>query len=214
MLFQPERYLLKKQIKTNARYIKGVVLDAGSGDGERYKKFFKFDKYVTLDINSAHRTDIIGSVEDIPAESGSFDSVISTQVLEHVKNPQKAVYEFYRVLKSEGYCLITAPQINELHDEPHDYFRFTKYGLEEIFNNAGFKIILIEKRGGFWSANAQMRIRYAIDLFRLNKIRLLRYILQPFIWLCGMSAVLIDYFDKSRANQKHAIGWLVIAQKP
>ena len=213
MLFQPERYLLKKQIKTNARYIKGVVLDAGSGDGERYKKFFKFDKYVTLDINSAHRTDIIGSVEDIPAESGSFDSVISTQVLEHVKNPQKAVYEFYRVLKSEGYCLITAPQINELHDEPHDYFRFTKYGLEEIFNNAGFKIILIEKRGGFWSANAQMRIRYAIDLFRLNKIRLLRLIFQPLIWLCGMSAVLLDNFDKSQANQKHAIGWLIIAQK-
>ncbi len=145
MLFQPERYLLKKQIKANARYIRGVVLDAGSGDGERYKKFFKFNKYITLDINSTYGSDIVGSVEDIPAESGSFDSVISTQVLEHVKNPQNAVREFYRVLKPGSYCLATAPQLNELHGEPNDYFRFTKYGLEEIFNSAGFKIISIER---------------------------------------------------------------------
>ena len=109
--------------------------------------------------------------------------------------------------------MVTVPQLNELHDEPHDYFRFTKYGLEEIFNQAGFKVVSIDRRGGFWSVNAQMKIRYAIDLFRLNKIRLLRWIFQPFIWLCGMSAVLIDYFDKSRAGQKHAIGWLIIAQK-
>lgn len=213
MLFQPERYLLKKQIKANAHYIKGVVLDAGGGDGERYKKFFKFDKYITLDINPECGADIVGSVEDIPAESGSFDSVISTQVLEHVKNPQKAVEEFYRVLKPKGHCLVTVPQLNELHDEPNDYFRFTKYGLEEIFNNAGFKIILIEKRGGFWSANAQMRVRYIIDLFQLNKIRLLRWAFQPFMWLCGMSVILIDNLDRSRAGQKHTIGWLIVAQK-
>ena len=212
-IFQPDRYLLKKQIKKHAHYIKGIVLDAGSGDGERYKSFFKFDKYVTLDINSSHGAEIVGSVEDIPADSESFDSVVSTQVLEHVKNPQKAVDEFYRVLKLGGHCLVTVPQLNELHEEPHDYFRFTKYGLEQIFSNAGFKIILIERRGGFWSANMQMRIRYIIDLFRLKKIRILRWIFQPFILLNGMIAILIDFIDISRASSKHAIGWLIIAQK-
>ncbi len=213
MLFQPERYLLKKQIKANTSYIKGVVLDAGSGDGERYKKLFKFDKYITLDINSAYGADIIGSVEDVPLGDNSVDSVVSTQVLEHVKNPPKAVREFYRVLKPGGYCLVTVPQLNELHDEPHDYWRFTKFGLEEIFSSAGFKVILIDQRGGFWSATMQMQIRYAIDLFRLQKIRLLRWIFQPFIWLNGIVAVWFDYFDRSRANHKHAIGWLIIAQK-
>jgi len=213
-IFQPDRYLLKKQIQKHAKYIKGVVLDAGSGDGERYKSFFKFDKYMTLDINSSHGAEIVGSVENIPADSESFDSVVSTQVLEHVKNSQKAIEEFYRVLKPGGYCLVTAPQLNELHEEPHDYFRLTKYGLEEIFSNIGFKIIVIDRRGGFWSANMQMRIRYVIDLFRLNKIRLLRWILQPFILINGMLAIFLDFVDKSRANRKHAIGWLIIAQKP
>lgn len=188
-------------------------MDAGSGDGERYKKFFKFDKYIKLDISSSNHPDIVGSVEDIPLGNNSVDSIVSTQVLEHVKNPQKAVHEFYRILKSGGYCLVTVPQMNELHDEPNDYFRFTKFGLEEIFSQAGFKIILIDRRGGFWSANAQMRIRYAIDLFRLSKIRLLRWIFQPFIWINGISAILFDVFDRSRASRKHAIGWLIIAQK-
>lgn len=212
-IFQPDRYLLKKQVKKYAHYISGIVLDAGSGDGERYKNFLKFDKYIKLDINPNSGADIIGSVDSISIENDSVDSIISTQVLEHVKNPQKAVEEFYRVLKPGGYCLATIPQLNELHEEPHDYFRFTRYGLEEIFKKAGFKILLINRRGGFWSANAQMQIRYAIDLFRLNKIRALRLIFWPFIWLSGMLSVLFDSFDKSRASQKHAIGWLIIAQK-
>lgn len=214
MLFQPDRYLLKNQVKKYAHYIKGVVLDAGSGEGDRYKNFFKFDKYINLDINKNSNPDIIGSVENISLGDNSVDSIVSTQVLEHIKNPHKAVEEFYRVLKSGGYCLVTVPQLNELHEEPHDYFRFTKYGLEEIFRHTGFKIILIDRRGGFWSANRQMQIRYVIDLFRLNKVHLLRWIFQPFILLNGFLAILFDFFDKSRASRKHAIGWLIIAQKP
>lgn len=214
MIFQPDRYLLKKQVKKYAYYIKGIVLDAGSGEGDRYKNFFKFEKYLTLDINPDSGADIIGSIENIPLGDSSIDSVVSTQVLEHVKNPQKAVSEFYRVLKSGGYCLVTAPQLNELHEEPNDYFRFTKYGLEEMFKNSGFKIVLIDQRGGFWSANMQMQIRYVIDLFRLNKISALRWVFQPFILLNGFSAILFDFFDRSHANRKHAIGWLIIAQKP
>jgi|SRR3989344_1589194 len=213
MIFQPDRYLLKKQIKAHSHYIRGVVLDAGSGEIRRYKDFFKFDKYLTLDIRPNGGADIIGSVENIPLENGSIDSIISTQVLEHVKNPAKAVREFYRILKSGGYCLITAPQLNELHEEPHDYFRFTKYGLEEIFENSGFKIILMEKRGGFWTANAQMKIRYIIDLFNLNRHVVLAKIFNPFFLIGGCLSIWVDKLDKSKANEKHALGWLVIVQK-
>lgn len=213
MLFQPDRYLLKKQIKGSARYIKGIVLDAGSGDIRRYKSFFKFDKYLTLDVSSSGKPDIIGSVENIPIDDNSVDSVFSVQVLEHVKNPQKAVEEFYRVIKSGGHCLVTVPQLNELHEEPNDYFRFTKFGLEKIFKKAGFKILLMERRGGFWTANFQMKIRYAIDLFNLNHHAWLARIFNLFFIIGGRISILIDKFDKSAANQKHTLGWLIIAQK-
>lgn len=213
MIFQPDRYLLKKQIQKYTHYIRGVVLDAGSGDGERYKNFFNFDKYITLDINSSYKVDIIGSVENIPAESESFDSIISTQVLEHVKNPQKAVEEFYRVLKLGGHCLVTVPQLTELHDEPNDYFRFTKFGLEELFKKAGFKIIALDQRGSFWTANAQMKIRYAIDLFNLNRYIWLAKIFNPFFIGGGYLSIYMDKIDKSAASKKHALGWLIIVKK-
>ena len=130
-----------------------------------------------------------------------------------MKDPQGVIKEFYRVLKSGGYCLATVPQLNELHEEPNDFFRFTKYSLEELFKKSGFKIILIDQRGGFWSANMQMQIRYVIDLLQLKKIRPLRWIFQPFILLSGKLSVLIDAIDKSKAGRKHAIGWLIITQK-
>ncbi len=213
MLFQPDRYLLKKQIKKNAHYIRGIVLDAGSGEIRRYKSFFKFEKYITLDINSAARPDIVGSVENIPLNGSSVDSIVSTQVLEHVKNPQKAIEEFYRILKDGGYCLLTVPQSSELHEEPNDYFRFTKFGLEETFKKVGFQIILIEKRGGFWALSAQMQVRYVVDLLNLNKHRWWKKIFEPLFWLQGRFYILLDEFDKSRANAKHAIGWLIVAKK-
>lgn len=213
MIFQPDRYLLKQQIKKHARYLRGIVLDAGSGESERYKKFFKFEKYIKLDINSDSEADIIGSVESIRLDDGSVDSIVSTQVLEHVKNPAKAISEFYRVLKSGGYCLVTVPQLNELHEEPHDYFRFTKYGLEEIFSHAGFKIVLIERRGSFWVANAQMKVRYFVDLFNLNQYIWLAKIFNPFFLIGGHLSIWIDKLDKSKANEKHALGWLIIAKK-
>lgn len=213
MIFQPDRYLLRKQIKAHSYYIKGVVLDAGSGETGRYKNFFKFDKYITLDVRPDSNADIIGSVENIPIEEGAIDSIISTQVLEHIKNPAKAVHEFYRVLKPGGYCLVTAPQLNELHEEPRDYFRFTKYGLEEIFKDSGFKIILIEKRGGFWAANTQMRTRYIIDLFDLNCHTWLAKIFNIFLIVGGHLSIVVDKLDKSKANEKNTLGWLIIGQK-
>ena len=105
-IFQPDRYLLIKQVKKHAHYIKGIVLDAGSGDGERYKKIFNFNKYIKLDINPDSGADIIGSAENISLENNSVDSIVSTQVLEHVKNPQKAVEEFYRILIDRKFQII------------------------------------------------------------------------------------------------------------
>ena len=214
MIFQPDRYLLKKQVKKNSHFIKGIILDAGSGNSRRYKSFFKFNKYLTLDINPSDKPDIIGSIENIPLDNDSVDSVVSTQVLEHIKNPQKAVEEFYRVLKLGGYCLATVPQYSELHEEPNDYFRFTKFGLEGLFKNAGFETVLTEKRGGFWVSQVQMKMRYLIDLFNLNRNKLLRICFNPIFLISGHLSIWLDSLDKSRANQKHTLGWLIVAKKP
>lgn len=124
-IFQPERVLLRKQIAAYAHYISGCVLDVGGGEFLRYKDLFSYDTYTCMDVYEGIGVDIIGSADSIPFENETFDSIVSTQVFEHLAFPEKAAREICRVVKKGGYVLITVPQWNELHSEPHDYWRYT-----------------------------------------------------------------------------------------
>ena len=165
-IYQPSRILLKQQIKKQSHYIKGRVLDVGAGDFSRYESLFDCKEYIKMDIKKNNNIDVVGRAERIPFEDSRFNSIVCTQVLGDVKNIHKAVEEFYRVLKTDGIVLLTESLIDEMHDEPKDYWRFTKFGLRHLFKNAGFKIIVINQRGGFFSVKAQNNIRYLIE--RLN----------------------------------------------
>lgn len=108
-IFQPDRVLLAQQVKKYSHYINGRVLDVGAGDFSRYISFFNHKEYIKMDIKKSENIDVVGRVEDLPFENDSFDSVVCTQVFEHVANPFKAASEIYRVLKKGGHCLITVP---------------------------------------------------------------------------------------------------------
>jgi SAM-dependent methyltransferase len=69
--------------------------------------------------------------------------VLCTEVLEHLPEPQKAVDEIFRVLKPGGTLLLTTRFLFPIHDAPHDYFRFTKYGLRYLLR--GFEILKLEE---------------------------------------------------------------------
>lgn len=215
MIFQPDRYLLKKQIAKLSHFIKGRVLDVGSGpNGGRYRNFFFSNDYVTLDINPDYNPDIVGSALKIPAPDNSFDGIVCFQVLDDLKNPAQAVKEMSRVLKPDGYGLISVPQSSELHDEPNDYWRFTKYGIGVLLSEAGLEVIEILPRGGFWSLKTQITARYFIDLLGLYRHKVLGRIFNPFFLICGIIAIWLDVIDKSKANRRHTIGWLVLFKKP
>ena len=122
----------------------------GAGDFSRYESLFDCKEYIKMDIKKNNNIDVVGRAERIPFEDSRFNSIVCTQVLGDVKNIHKAVEEFYRVLKTDGIVLLTESLIDEMHDEPKDYWRFTKFGLRHLFKNAGFKIIVINQRGGFF----------------------------------------------------------------
>lgn len=212
-IFQPDRYLLRKQVQEYSHYIKGRVLDVGAGGFSRYQQFFTYDKYVKMDVEKNDNIDIVGRAEEIPVEDESFDSVVCTQVLEHLKNPNQAVSEIYRILKKGGYCLITVPQINELHEEPHDYFRYTNFGIIAMFKRQGFQIIKCSQRGGFFTVIAQTRIRYLIDKFNMYKKPLLGRFFSKLTRVYGGLMMGLDKIDNSQANKKHTLGWLFIVRK-
>ncbi len=211
-IYQPDRILLDKQIEKYHYYIKGRVLDIGAGSFSRYADFFNFREYIKMDIESGDNIDVVGRAENIPFKDQNFDSVVCTQVFEHLTKPLKAASEIYRVLKKGGHCLFTVPQTNELHAEPHDYFRYTKFGLIEIFSKTGFKILECDQRGGFFTMQAQLIIRYFIDRFNLYQRRWSRIFNPPFK-LFSKFMMFLDRIDKSKANRKHTIGWCLVVRK-
>ena len=63
--------------------------------------------------------------------------MVCTQVLEHVPDPGAALSEFLRVLRPGGRVAISTPLTWFLHETPHDYYRYTSYGLTHLSTRPG-----------------------------------------------------------------------------
>lgn len=143
----------KKIIDKIQKHFVGTVLDVGAGrDYFRTQAPISVQKWTSLDYES--RTDSIdlnASALDLPIEDKTIDCVLLADVLEHLSDPEKAVKEIFRVLKDHGVAIVSAPFFLNLHEEPYDYFRFSKYGLQEILLRNGFEVISIEKTCGLFA---------------------------------------------------------------
>jgi len=124
------------------KYATGNVLDLGAGTA-KYKKIIcqTAKKYTTFDILPNENIDVVGDILNTQLPKNSFDTIICTQVFEHIQQPWLAVKEIQRLLKPNGKCILTAPFLEAYHADPHDYFRYTQQGLESLFKNENFKII-------------------------------------------------------------------------
>lgn len=211
-IYKTGRAELQDQIKRHASVIKGRVLDIGAGNYARYKNLFTYDDYVRMDIAPGKDVDLIGKIEAIPAQDNSFDSIICTQVLGDVFDLAKAFDEIKRVLKPNGKAFITESLFDPLHDEPHDYWRFTAHSLRTLTENAGLEVEVLEARGGYHSVMAQQKARYIIEKYDASKksyARLLSFVLK----VCGAYARFRDKHDTSRAAKLFTHGYLLIARK-
>ena len=131
------KYLVQKITRTK---LKGFlerhqtqerVLDIGACTAA-YQKWFP--NSTTLDIDEKMNPDVVGDAHKLPFDDDEFDVILCTEVLEHLHSPHIAEREMRRVLKSGGKLILTTRFVYPIHDAPHDYFRFTKYGLKHIFN--------------------------------------------------------------------------------
>jgi SAM-dependent methyltransferase len=211
-IYQIYRTLLQEQIKIFGHYMSGHVLDAGSGSYSRYKHMLSCKSIVRMDLVAGSNVDVVSSVDSMPFQDNEFDAVLSTQVFEHLEYPEKAAAEICRVLKPGGYVLVTVPQWNELHEEPHDYWRYTRFGIKTLFERNGFSVVDYGQCGGFFSTRAQMTMRYLIDRFQLYRRWWSRFV-SPFFNMWGRCAIWLDKLDFGVANRKHAIGWCFVFKK-
>ena len=139
---------------------------------------------------------------DIKLKSQIADSILCTQVIEHVESPDKLIKEISRTAKSNAICILTAPFFARIHGEPHDYYRFTRFGLKQLFEKNGFKIVVLEEIGGFWLTIVYLTIFYIVE-----KLKKFAIILTPMICLLYLC---IQKFDK---NKNHPCLYVVVAKK-
>lgn len=88
------------------------------------------------------------SAEKLPFPDGTFDTVLATDVLEHIPVPEQVWAEMARVMKPGGRCIVGVPFLYWIHEEPHDYFRFTQYALQRSCAAVGLVSVDVQAIGG------------------------------------------------------------------
>ena len=136
------------------------VADVG-GKEAPYRELFDHCDYVTVDWElSLHeepkKADAATSAYAIARADRSFDAIVLTEVLEHVREPADLLEELHRLLRPGGRLLVTVPFAFQLHEMPFDFFRYTRFGLEHLLGNAGFEQIEITANSDSFTALAQL----------------------------------------------------------
>ena len=175
-----------------------------------------FPHRVALDIRRGIGVQIIGDTQALGIADATFDVVLCTEVLEHLPEPQQAVDEMFRVLKPGGQLLLTTRFLFPIHDAPHDYFRYTKYGLRHLLRR--FEILELHEETDAVGTLAVLVQRLGMQAQTLGW-RPLRA-----IWLLAAQAVrplsfLIteEYGDSRRTTPERGImtsGYHVACRKP
>src|SRR3990172_8846081 len=130
------------------RYIKGRVLDVGCGN-KPYLQLFRerIDIYVGMELfKTEFRADVYGNGLALPFKDSVFDTVLLISVLEHMPEPGVAFQEVERVLVPGGSAIFIVPQSWGLHEEPDDYYRYTKYGLYYLAGKSNLQVEYIKAR--------------------------------------------------------------------
>jgi SAM-dependent methyltransferase len=142
---------LERDLSKMCGQLHGRLLDLGCGNSPYRSLLTNVLEYVAYDIDAHGSTpQVVGVAEKLPFMSDSFDSILSTQVLEHVRAPWNMVEEIARVLAPGGQLILSAPQSWRLHEEPYDYYRFTSYGLKHLLERVGLRVIECVPQGGTW----------------------------------------------------------------
>ena len=197
----------------------GRVLDLGAGD-QPFRDLLPDDAdYVAVDRAPGNGIVLCCDACALPFAAETFDGVLCTEVIEHVPAPWLAVLEIARCLRPGGRVYLTAPMNWHLHYEPHDFFRFTRYGIESLLRGAGLEVIAVERGGGMFTAacgKATEAVWGSVIVPALRRTahpwglyRLMSRILFPLSWIAALACRSLD-----RLFPRDTYIWAVTAEKP
>lgn len=97
-----------------------------------------------IDMQEGDNVDSVEDIHGMSFDDNKFGSILCSEVLEHVRKPWVAIPEMHRVLKPDGWIIITTLFSFPIHGFPDDYWRYTPNGMWHLLNDAGFKNIEVQ----------------------------------------------------------------------
>jgi len=190
------------------------VLDAGAGEGQ-YRNEFGKQRYCGVDLAVGDaawdysRLDAIADLTALPFCDGAFEAVLHIVTIEHLPDPAAALREMARVLAPGGRMLVAAPHEWEVHQAPHDYFRFTRHGLEHLLAKAGLEIREMRPVGGYFRLLAR-RLLNGLQFFS-GGVRWLWFV--PAAMLMVPPALVLPFLDFLDRDRNFTLGYICRARK-
>jgi SAM-dependent methyltransferase len=187
-----------------------LVLDAGAGEGS-YRDYFLAQRYIGLDLGVGDaawdysKLDVLGDLGALPFRDGVFAATVNVVTLEHVSEPGRVLCELGRTLVPGGRLLLVAPHEWEEHQQPHDYFRYTRYGIEHLLKKAGFGELRIQPVGGFFRLLSR-RLFNALQFFPGPLMLIAAIFFVP-------PALLVPLLDPLDRRRDFTLGYICSARK-
>ena len=188
-----------------------LILDAGAGEGQ-HAGLFARHRYIAVDLAVGDaewdysRLDCLADLSALPFPDGTFNACLNVVTLEHVREPARVLGEIFRALAPGGRFLLIAPHAWEVHQPPHDYYRYTRYGLRYLLEGAGFASIHVYPMGGFFRLLSRRL---------LNGLQFFRGIWFPVgVALLAPPAMLMPLLDGLDRECDFTLGYICTAQKP
>jgi SAM-dependent methyltransferase len=194
------------------KHASGILVDIGCGE-KPYADLTRgvVSKHIGVDYSGTDHDrsniDTFATAYETTLTDAFADTVLCTSVLEHLERPQEAVREMFRILRPGGRVILSAPFFWHLHEEPRDFFRYSKFGLQYLFESAGFEVIELRALSGFIVTFSQ-ELCYFLNRFNRGPLKVL---LRPAQFLIQTVAYFLSRWDRS---ERYSWAHLAVARKP
>lgn len=205
----------------NSQYIRGFLLDAGCGE-KPYSLIYEelAEKSIGCDveycIHDQAAVDVFATLDELPFQDNTFDTVLCTNVLEHVAENEKAFSELSRVLKCDGYMILSVPFLYPAHEVPHDFYRYSVYGLTYQLKKNGLDIINVTPWGGIGMMFLVYCNLFLCKFFKIKAISFLGCVLQEGIYAVYKKVCLNHLIMKGTEKgiaKTISTGYFIVARK-
>lgn len=196
-------------------HAKGRLLDLGCG---KVPLFYAYRDYISDNVcvdweNTLHKSIHLDFECDLtkplPFQDREFDTIILSDVLEHIPEPDNLWNEMSRILSVNGKVIMSVPFYYWIHEQPHDYYRYTEFALRRFAENSGLTVILLKSLGGAPEIMADILAKIILDVPMIGRPS--ASFIQWIIFSFAQTSIGKKVSDKTKYS--FPFGYFLIAQK-